>query len=67
MPEIPINISALEPLYLPWDEPNSHRVRADQFERTGYFCLDLDSTPEKLVFNLTVGLKDAWAKLEKKG
>ncbi|MFN4147460.1 MAG: glutamine--tRNA ligase/YqeY domain fusion protein [Runella sp.] len=31
-----------------------------QFMRTGYFCLDPDSTPNKLVFNRTVGLKDAW-------
>src|SRR5688572_19617027 len=28
--ETPLNISALEPLYLPWDEPNSHRVRAEK-------------------------------------
>ncbi|MFT5562969.1 MAG: glutaminyl-tRNA synthetase [Candidatus Azotimanducaceae bacterium] len=37
-----------------------------QFEREGYFCIDsLDSTPEKLVFNRTVGLRDTWAKIEK--
>lgn len=36
-----------------------------QFERQGYFVLDPDSTPEKKVFNLTVSLKDAWAKIEK--
>ena len=34
-----------------------------QFERQGYFCLDRDSTPEKLVFNRTVGLRDTWAKV----
>ncbi len=38
-----------------------------QFERTGYFCADLDSTPEHLVFNRTVTLKDTWAKMEKLG
>jgi len=38
-----------------------------QFERLGYFCVDSDSTPEKPVFNLTVNLKDTWAKMEKKG
>jgi glutaminyl-tRNA synthetase len=38
-----------------------------QFERVGYFCTDQDSTDEKPVFNLTVNLKDTWAKLEKKG
>lgn len=32
-----------------------------QFERTGYFCVDLDSTAEKLVFNRTVTLRDTWA------
>jgi len=37
-----------------------------QFERLGYFCVDKDSTFEKPVFNLTVNLKDAWAKIEKK-
>ena len=31
-----------------------------QFERTGYFCLDADSTAEKLVFNRTVTLRDSW-------
>jgi len=34
-----------------------------QFMRTGYFCKDSDSTPNKPVFNRTVGLKDTWAKL----
>jgi glutaminyl-tRNA synthetase len=38
-----------------------------QFERTGYFCVDLDSTPTKPVFNRTVTLKDTWAKIEKSG
>ena len=37
-----------------------------QFERLGYFCADPDSTPQKPVFNLTVNLKDTWAKIEKK-
>lgn len=34
-----------------------------QFQRLGYFCVDKDSTPEKLVFNKTVGLRDTWAKV----
>jgi len=38
-----------------------------QFERLGYFCVDPDSTPESLVFNRTVALRDTWAKIEKKG
>lgn len=33
-----------------------------QFLRKGYFCLDPDTTADKLVFNKTVGLKDTWAK-----
>ncbi|MGA2770455.1 MAG: glutamine--tRNA ligase/YqeY domain fusion protein [Bryobacteraceae bacterium] len=37
-----------------------------QFERLGYFCVDLDSTPEKLVFNRTAALRDTWAKIEKR-
>jgi glutaminyl-tRNA synthetase len=37
-----------------------------QFERLGYFCVDLDSRPGKLVFNRTVALKDTWARVEKK-
>jgi glutaminyl-tRNA synthetase len=34
-----------------------------QFERLGYFCVDIDSTPGALVFNRTVSLRDAWAKI----
>ncbi len=36
-----------------------------QFERLGYFCVDLDSAAGKLVFNRTVTLKDTWAKIQK--
>ena len=38
-----------------------------QFERQGYFCIDPDSSPDKPVFNRTVGLLDSWAKTRKKG
>ncbi len=37
-----------------------------QFERIGYFCIDPDATGEKLVINRTVGLRDTWAKIQKK-
>lgn len=37
-----------------------------QFERQGYFCVDPDTTPEKMVFNRTVTLKDEWAKIKSK-
>jgi glutaminyl-tRNA synthetase len=35
-----------------------------QFERLGYFCVDPDTTAERLVFNRTVALRDSWAKIE---
>jgi glutaminyl-tRNA synthetase len=38
-----------------------------QFERQGYFCIDPDSTPDKLVFNRTVALRDTWAKVQQRG
>jgi glutaminyl-tRNA synthetase len=38
--------------------------RGYQFERQGYFAVDPDSAPGKLVFNRTVSLKDAWARIE---
>jgi glutaminyl-tRNA synthetase len=37
-----------------------------QFERTGYFIIDPDSTDEKIIFNRTVALKDSWGKIAKK-
>jgi glutaminyl-tRNA synthetase len=50
-------------------EPSLHNAPAGsryQFERLGYFSVDLDSKPGKPVFNRTVALKDTWAKVEKK-
>jgi len=50
-------------------EPGLSRLKPGdrlQFERLGYFCLDsVDTTPDKLVFNRTVALKDTWARLQK--
>jgi glutaminyl-tRNA synthetase len=43
------------------------RGEAVQFERQGYFCADLDSPPNRLVFNRTVGLRDSWAKARASG
>jgi glutaminyl-tRNA synthetase len=37
-----------------------------QFERTGYFCVDPDSTPGRLVFNRTATLRDTWARMSTK-
>jgi len=50
-------------------EPSLQTVQAGdkfQFQRLGYFNVDKDSTSEKLVFNKTVGLKDAWEEKGKK-
>ena len=37
-----------------------------QFERLGYFCIDIDSKPDNLLINRTVALRDSWAKMKKK-
>lgn len=63
-----LNPNSLERLPACKVEPGLASVPAGtniQFERVGYFCVDRDSTPGKPVFNRTVTLKDAWAKLEK--
>lgn len=65
-----INTESLEVISHAFAEPalaaDSSESRY-QFLRKGYFCLDKDSTHEKLVFNRTVTLKDTWAKEVKKG
>jgi glutaminyl-tRNA synthetase len=45
---------------------NAVKGQQFQFERKGFFCADLDTSPEKPVFNLTVPLRDTWAKIEAK-
>ncbi|MBU4556832.1 MAG: glutamine--tRNA ligase/YqeY domain fusion protein [Actinobacteria bacterium] len=53
-----------------WVEPSLARLpigETIQFERLGYFCVDPDSTSDALVFNRTLTLKDAWAKLQAQG
>jgi glutaminyl-tRNA synthetase len=50
-------------------EPSVANAKAGdrfQFERLGYFCVDPDSTNDRLVFNRTVTLKDSWAKIAAK-
>jgi glutaminyl-tRNA synthetase len=44
-----------------------NRAEPVQFERLGYFCRDPDSTPGRLVFNRTIGLRDTWAKVQAGG
>jgi glutaminyl-tRNA synthetase len=59
------SLEALRPCYV---EPSLAGVKPGyrcQFERLGYFCVDTDSTKEKLIFNRTVTLRDTWAKIQK--
>ena len=61
-----LNLSSLEVVASCKIEPSVAGVPAGmryQFERLGYFCVDPDSTRERLVFNRTVSLKDSWAKI----
>ncbi len=63
-----INPDSLE-VITGYAEPSLKEVTAGerfQFQRIGYFCVDPDSTAEKLVFNRTVGLRDSWAKIQQK-
>jgi glutaminyl-tRNA synthetase len=64
-----LNPRSLQVLGNCWAEPGLKHATVGsrfQFERQGYFCLDPDSSDQKLVFNRTVPLRDAWAKIEKK-
>jgi glutaminyl-tRNA synthetase len=60
-----INPDSLQTLPAVYAEPALQEARAEdryQFLRKGYFCIDPDSTPGKLIFNRTVTLRDTWAK-----
>ncbi|MGC9159310.1 MAG: glutamine--tRNA ligase/YqeY domain fusion protein [Terracidiphilus sp.] len=64
-----LNPNSLEILSGARLEPSLAAARIEdryQFERVGYFCLDPDSTADKLVFNRTLALKDSWSRIEKK-
>jgi glutaminyl-tRNA synthetase len=64
-----LNTASLTKLFPCKVEPNlkgiTHGFKC-QFERLGYFCVDPDSKPERLVFNRTVTLRDEWAKIQKR-
>ena len=63
-----LNPNSMEVIKTAYIEPylaNAAPTERYQFIRKGYYCLDKDSTPEQLIFNRTVGLKDAWAKAKK--
>jgi glutaminyl-tRNA synthetase len=65
-----INPSSMHVLPAVYIEPALASAKAGdhfQFMRKGYFCADTESTPDHLIFNRTVTLKDAWAKEQKKG
>ena len=62
----PASLEVLDPCYLEPSLEKANQGDRYQFERLGYFCVDSkDSSPEKPVFNRTVTLKDAWAKIQK--
>jgi glutaminyl-tRNA synthetase len=50
----------------PYVAEHAERGTKFQFQRIGYFTPDYDSTPDKLIFNRTIALKDSWEKAQKK-
>ncbi len=65
-----INPDSLQVIQNAYAEPAMAVAKFDeryQFLRKGYFCLDKDSSEDRIVFNRTVTLRDTWAKEQKKG
>jgi glutaminyl-tRNA synthetase len=63
-----LNAASMEVIPDAWAEPSLAGAAAGsrfQFERLGYFSVDPEATPARLVVNRTVGLRDTWAKIEK--
>ena len=63
-----LNKTSLEVIENAWIEPSVKLTAVGthyQFLREGYFVVDPDTTPDKLVFNRVVGLRDSWAKVKK--
>ena len=63
-----INQDSLTVLPIAYGEPSLKEATIEerhQFIRKGYFCVDKESTPDKLIFNRTVTLKDTWAKVNR--
>ena len=63
-----VNKNSLEVLHHVMVEPSAALTAEGthyQFLRQGYYVVDKDSTPDHLVFNRVVGLKDSWAKVKK--
>jgi glutaminyl-tRNA synthetase len=64
-----LNPDSLKVVTTAFAEPELAKAKFDeryQFIRKGYFCLDKDTSPSRVIFNRTVTLKDAWAKESKK-
>jgi glutaminyl-tRNA synthetase len=64
-----LNPESLKTLSHVWVEPSLAEAKIGQiyqFERNGYFCVDLDSGPDRPIFNRTVTLRDRWAKIKKR-
>jgi glutaminyl-tRNA synthetase len=62
----PESIQITEKAFVERSVRSAQTNKAVQFIRKGYYCLDPDASPEKLVFNRTVTLKDTWAKEQNK-
>ncbi len=64
-----VNDDSLHVIGSAFAEPELAKAKFDdryQFIRKGYFCLDKDTSPSRMIFNRTVTLKDTWAKEQKK-
>jgi len=62
----PASIELIRPAFVEPGLASAQPGDRFQFERLGYFCVDTDSTPEALIFNRTVTLKDTWARIRKR-
>ena len=65
-----LNKASLEIVERAYVEPSLREASPGdrfQFMRLGYFCVDPDTTDEKMIFNRTVTLRDTWARVQKKG
>ncbi len=63
----PDSMHVLPQAYIEPSLAEAQPMQQFQFLRKGYFCVDTDSTSDKIIFNRTATLKDAWAKEMKKG
>ncbi|MCW8955837.1 MAG: glutamine--tRNA ligase/YqeY domain fusion protein [Gammaproteobacteria bacterium] len=63
----PDSLRTLTSCYLEPSLKNAKPGERFQFEREGYFCRDTEHYHDKPLYNLTVGLRDSWAKIEKEG